>query len=368
MLCRVRSALLLSPSHTFACYFATIRDKCQIILQTECTPAGLTVPSSIPTMTDTGAKLVISLDFELHWGVRDHLRVEQYRENLLGVRQAIPAMLDLFQRYEVHATWATVGMLFAETKKQLEAHIPSRIPGYTDNSLSPYLALHEVGTDEASDPFHFAPSLIRQIAASPHQELATHTFSHYYPLEAGQTAEDFEHDLRAAAAIAAPFGDVCQSIVFPRNQLNPAYLDVLDRCGVRAMRGNGTHWAYAPLPYHQENPARRAARLLDAYLPLVPTTRHIRRETQGPVDVSASIFFRPYKERFRAGDSLRIQRINRAMTHAADTGGMLHLWWHPHNFGTHLRENLALLTQVLDHFAKLRRTHAMQSLSMREAS
>ena len=39
---------------------------------------------------------VISLDFELMWGVRDHATRESYGRNVLGGRQAIPAMLDLF--------------------------------------------------------------------------------------------------------------------------------------------------------------------------------------------------------------------------------------------------------------------------------
>jgi hypothetical protein len=33
--------------------------------------------------------LVISLDFELHWGVRDKRSVASYRENLLGARRAV---------------------------------------------------------------------------------------------------------------------------------------------------------------------------------------------------------------------------------------------------------------------------------------
>ena len=57
--------------------------------------------------------LVISLDFELHWGVRDKRPVDgPYRENLLGAREAIPQMLDLFEEFGVAATWATVGFLF----------------------------------------------------------------------------------------------------------------------------------------------------------------------------------------------------------------------------------------------------------------
>src|SRR5262245_13071649 len=56
--------------------------------------------------------LVISLDFELHWGVRDKRPVDgSYRENLLGAREAIPRMLDLFEEFGIAATWATVGFL-----------------------------------------------------------------------------------------------------------------------------------------------------------------------------------------------------------------------------------------------------------------
>ncbi len=55
--------------------------------------------------------LVISLDFELNWGVHDVFTQEQYGENILGAREAIPKILDLFMEYDIHATWATVGML-----------------------------------------------------------------------------------------------------------------------------------------------------------------------------------------------------------------------------------------------------------------
>jgi hypothetical protein len=47
---------------------------------------------------------------------------------------------------------------------------------------------------------------------------------------------------------------------------------------------------------------------------------------------------------------------------------MFHLWWHPHNFGVNLRQNLAMLTTVLDHFASLSKRHGMESLSMGEVA
>src|SRR5690606_26626155 len=117
--------------------------------------------------------LVISLDFELHWGMRDKVSIAGYRDNLLGVRQAIPAMLERFRRHEIHATWATVGLLMFDDRQSMLASLPPEHlrPGYSNAALSPYRALDSIGPDEASDPFHYGLSLVRQIAAMPHQEI-----------------------------------------------------------------------------------------------------------------------------------------------------------------------------------------------------
>lgn len=57
------------------------------------------------------SSLVMSLDFELFWGVSDSRRINDYRQNVEGVWIAIPKMLALFRQYDIHATWAAVGML-----------------------------------------------------------------------------------------------------------------------------------------------------------------------------------------------------------------------------------------------------------------
>ena|ERR1700730_5820125 len=68
---------------------------------------------------------VVSLDFELRWEVLYRRGgVADYDANVLGVRQAIPAMLDLFHDYEIHATWATVGLLFFSNKEDLLLSCP----------------------------------------------------------------------------------------------------------------------------------------------------------------------------------------------------------------------------------------------------
>ena len=149
----------------------------------------------------SGGTFVVSLDFELHWGVRDRWSVGDHRARLLGAREAVPAMLELFEAFGIHATWAIVGFLFFEGKRELLDALPSRRPAYVDPVLSPYAGLAAIGASERDDPFHFAPSLIRQIAHTPDQEIGTHTLSHYYCLEPGQGPADFREDVHAAMEI-----------------------------------------------------------------------------------------------------------------------------------------------------------------------
>ena len=330
-----------------------------------------------PTPSDRPGLFVVSLDFELHWGIRDHSSVGSARDRLIGARTAVPVLLDLFARRRVRATWATVGMLMAHDRAELESMIPAVLPRYDDARLSPYPAMREVGNGEADDPFHYAPSLVEQIIRTPGQEVGTHTFSHYYCLEPGQDAAAFAADLDAARRVAAGYGVEPRSIVFPRNQFNPHYLGVLARAGVRAYRTNPPTWFYAPQRVRDDRLPARATRLLDAYAPVasvigsraaLATPGSKTGDGDRPRAVQASVFLRPYSSRLRALDSLRVRRIRSAMDVAAREGGVFHLWWHPHNFGRQLRENLRVLEAVLDHFEMLRRSQRMESATMLEAA
>ena len=75
-------------------------------------------------MPDRPGALVISLDFELHWGVRDHVaRGDALYQRLPEARRAVEDMVTLFRERRIRATWATVGFLFASNRRELEAHV-----------------------------------------------------------------------------------------------------------------------------------------------------------------------------------------------------------------------------------------------------
>lgn len=316
--------------------------------------------------------LVISLDFELHWGMFDKKDIAEYEEELLGVRQAVPRILDLFKRYDVHATWATVGMLFFHSREQLLAALPSIRPQYKNNRLSAYQYIAEaaIGTNEADDPFHFAPSLIDLVESYPNQEIGTHTFSHYYCLEPGQTAAAFKADLLATAAIAKEREQELRSLVFPRNQCSIDYLAMCDSVGIKAYRGNQTSWLYKAKSEEEETLFRRVTRLANAYIPIsVPLSYSWDQLVKNrPVDIPASRFLRSYSERMSMLEPLRVKRIINELTYAAQHNHLYHLWWHPQDFGKHITQNLETLEEILGTYKEMQIRYQMQSLNMGEVA
>lgn len=319
-----------------------------------------------------GGALVISLDFELIWGVRDQLPSDggAYRENLLGAREVIPRMLDLFEEFEIAATWATVGFLFARSREELEHYRPCVLPQYADHRLSPYF--DAPGECEEDDPLRYAPSLIEQIRSRPRQEIGSHTYGHYYCLEPGHDLASFRADLASAVAIAEARGITLHSLVFPRNQFNPAYAEAIVEAGIRVCRVNAPGWLYregAGSRYFR--PDVRIARLVDAYIgvagdPIVPW------ESISFVGdlclLPESRFLRPHSPRLRLLESRRIDQIIAGIERAARVGGVYHLWWHPHNFGRCQDENLAGLRRILTAYRRCRDEWGMRSLTMCEAA
>jgi len=313
---------------------------------------------------------VISLDFELHWGVRHKTPADgPYRKNLLGAREAIPALLKLFDEFNISATWATVGFLFAHSKEELRHFWPSVKPRYRAASLFPYA--ESVGANEAADPLHYAPTLIEKIKDAPRQEVATHTLSHYFCLAPGQHEEAFEADLQSALRVARKNDIQIQSIVFPKNQHNTAYDDVLRRNGITSYRGPANGWMYRASSGQEDHLGKRGARLMDAYSGLLGR-RTVPWEQVSPLpkealsNVPGSLFLRPHSR--MSPHRLHLRRIEQSIEHAATSGEIFHLWWHPHNFGCHLEENLSSLESIFRTFARHRDCHGMRSLSMADVA
>lgn len=315
-------------------------------------------------------KLVISLDFEIYWGVRDAVELDDYKPHLLGVQKVIPLLLKIFETYKIKATFATVGFLFFKKKEELLKNIPLQIPQYQNLKLSPYNGhFNCVGADENTDPLHFASELILQIKEA-NQEIGSHTFSHYYCLEKGQTGKEFKADLMCAKKVAQEKGIELKSFVFPRNQYNKEYIDICQEMGFISFRGNEKSRIFSSESFASGFIIRRLFRLLDSYYNLSGHNCYSLEEikSDGITNIPSGRFLRPVSKRLKLFENLRLKRIEDSMTYAAQKGLVYHLWWHPHNFGADVSNNFSFLEKILVHYSQLNEKYDFESVSMQGLS
>lgn len=311
--------------------------------------------------------LVISLDFELLWGGLDVWTPEGYgQSHIKQVPEVIKRLVSLFDKYNVKATFATVGLLMLDNADGINHHLPTYIPTYKHISLRPYNYVERIKTKDKN--LYFAPESVELLKSSPNIEVGTHTYCHYYCWEEGQTIDQFSADMAMAQQVAKENGIQLESIVFPRNQVSEDYLAVCARYGIKTYRGNPRKY-FDETHDHLKYLYYRVARLLDSYIYWGGNTSHpydtIDR-TQNPMNIPASRMLRPYSSKLRWLEWLRLRRIKKEMQYAAKHNELYHLWWHPHNFGAHIDKNMVFLEKILQCYNECFQNYGMQSMTMKE--
>ena len=311
---------------------------------------------------------MVSLDLELFWGMLEVCSLESYQDHILGGKKAIPQLLQLFEKYGIHATWAAVGFLFAKNYEDLSGYLPELRPTYEMAEMDPYEKLSRIGQEEQTAPCFYGSGLLEQIARTPGQEIGSHTFCHYYCRVKGQSTEQFEADLRAARAIAADKGYDVTSVILPRNQSEPEYTEVMSRCGFTAFRDEENDWIHKYFRKRRNQIPYRLFHLLDMYLPLTGRCAYPPRYENGVWYLVGSRIWRPIFRPLEFLEGLKVRRIKKEMLYAAQKGLIYHLWWHPHNMGARTAENLAQLEDIFRYYLELKEKYGMQSFNMSEAA
>jgi peptidoglycan/xylan/chitin deacetylase (PgdA/CDA1 family) len=131
--------------------------------------------------------VVFSADFEMAWAFRfSKTKQKEAVEKGLAERNNMPILLDLFDKYKIPVTWATVGHLFLEKCYRTGTGLPHpempRPPFFENRNWSFKSGdwySNDPCTDTLSDPAWYASDLIDQILGSKaDHEIGCHTFSH----------------------------------------------------------------------------------------------------------------------------------------------------------------------------------------------
>lgn len=314
---------------------------------------------------NTNGEFIISLDFELHWGVFESLDVLENRSYFKNTCLIIPEILRIFEENNIRSSWATVGMLFLNNSQDLKDNMPKKKPEYNNNNRSSYDFLdRKLSVIDSNVNCYFAPEIISIISKLEGQELASHTYSHYYCLEEGQNIESFESDLKLFDTQIKKLKKNNYSLVFPRNQFNEDYLDICRKYNISVVRTNPNVWFWNTRK--PETLIKKIVRTLDCYLPLTSSTyfiSEIKKHKDNLILLPSSRFLKPINK-IKLLNKLRIFRIKKEMTFAAKNKKCYHLWWHPHNFGRHPEKSINDLKIIVKHFVFLSKKYQMESSNM----
>lgn len=315
-----------------------------------------------------GGTFVISLDFELLWGLsgRTERQTEEYLPHIEGAQNALSLICGVLARYGIKSTVAFVGgMNFSGMEEFLDA-APACRPAYSEPSLLSYESSVKFARSHDAGHLLFCPEAVARLAENPLVEPATHTFSHYYCLKEGQTPEQFEADIKTAVGEARKSGMEIKTIIFPRNQVSDECLDICARYGITHYRGYPDNCYYHAGATGFAMWFYKAMRILDTYIPLSGHNGTAVGHRRGLTNVQSSRFLRPYSARLALLEPLKLRRVLCSIEAAARNDKIYHLWWHPHNFGCDTEKNLNQLEKICQCFDRCRDKYGMQSKFIKE--
>lgn len=279
---------------------------------------------------------IVSLDCEGKWGMADHL--DGWHHAHLRREELVPAyerLVGLFGRYEVPASFAFVMALLLSPNEQramAARFVDTKVEGR--NWLKSY---RDAQADNDLEGWS-CPELLDIVRSGTGHEIACHGFTHLPLGEDLVGAEAVAREMTACGEVAKAKGLKLETLVYPRNLVG--HQPIVAEAGFTGYRARPPRRGKASALLAEMNPLDRAQVPLadEAGMVVIPSGEMLNWQS-GPrryVPRAAS------KRRWKA-----------RLGHAARSGGVAHLWLHPHNIidapGTFER-----LEDILSEAARLR--------------
>jgi peptidoglycan/xylan/chitin deacetylase (PgdA/CDA1 family) len=306
---------------------------------------------------------LVSIDTELAWGAAhrrqdDAATIAARERRLAREREVVEALLDLFAREGIPATWAIVGHLFldgCEPGPDGRAHPDQPRPAYAWLDGDDWFAVDPCG-DASDAPSYYAPDIVERIAAcATPQEIASHGFTHMMAGEPGCSREAFVGELTASQSAAGGHGVALRSFVYPRNQIG--HLDTLAPAGFTAYRGRRS----APAPGGM-------AAVVDRVRPSAGSAVRPVWDPAGLWNLPQTYYFAPASSRRRTPPALwaraPVARLRQAVRHRS----LFHLWFHPADVAVAPDRALACLSRICRTAARWRDAGRLDTLTMSQLS
>lgn len=286
--------------------------------------------------------VVISLDAELGWGF--HHEVPLPAARIRDARTAWIELLDLFDEYDVPATWALVGHLLTA----------DCVGGHTGHPAGPQRCVTAPDGIRRENAWFDNGLLDRIVGADADHELASHGYTHVHFAHEQMDREMATAECGAAARALRDRGFDPHSFVFPVNQVG--YRDLLAEHGFSCYRGT--------VPGRSGTLEKLGNALFGRGTPPIvrPTV-----DEHGLVNVPASLYLYSFEGvTRRVVEGLRddpiVSAVRRGLDSLLGTDGVLHLWLHPHNVSSD--RDRRRMRRVLDAIDNARRETDIQIETM----
>jgi peptidoglycan/xylan/chitin deacetylase (PgdA/CDA1 family) len=314
------------------------------------------------------AVFTISLDFELLWGSFDSGKHRKFIARLARnggafdtTRSIVDRLLELFRKYEVRVTWATVGHLFLDRCEMQNGVKHADMPRPKHSWFARDWYAYDPCSDFRTEPLWYGRDMIEKIlAAEPRHDVGSHSFSHVIFSDAGCTAEVAEGEIRKCVELARSFDLKMKSFVFPRNQAG--HLDILRKYGFSVTRGNPPFWFFK----FRNRTLRRMGHVIDDVLAITPDCGLPEKSASGIWVAPVSMFLQSMDgaRRLIPGSS-RIRKAVRGIERAIREQSMFHLSFHPtENLCFQTDQMFDVLEKIVAHAARRRDEGKLQVMTM----
>jgi hypothetical protein len=299
-------------------------------------------------MTTGKSQFILSFDCEGKWGMAsDPAMVNSHAIGDTSLKWAYQQILESLDQFSIPASFGVVG-LFAQDLSAFETFDAAHgaEPAYAYWFHNPKAAFRAGNTDG-----WFYPTLIEDIQNCKIHEVSSHSYTHLPFHNESVTREIVENELRTMNQFMQSKGVSLQSMIYPRNQV--AHTDLLPEFRISGYRdSNDKRSAYGS----------KIGTLVDEFNVFSKSSAHSRQEV--PIKIPAGYFLN-WKNgpRLVIPPTITVRRFNHLLDHAEKTGGVVHMWLHPHNLITG-KNQVQLFNRVLQSVAQRQSQGSLSVLTM----
>ena len=255
--------------------------------------------------------VVFSVDAELGWGFHD---VDHPVDRMEAARPGWHRLVELFDEYEVPATWALVGhLLLSDCDTYHDDHPAGR----------DWFASERGKWADRPDLRYGLDLFDRLEGAAVDHDIGNHTFSHVIFGNEATSREIARAELERSVTIGERRGFDSRSFVFPRNSIG--HRDLLAEYGFTTYRGTN--------PYKRSALGKLVSATVGDSGPWLVTPRV---DEHGLVNIPASLYLFGFEGRTKRTiatllEDPIVRQARRGIDVASRSDGVFHMWLHPNN-------------------------------------